>query len=426
MPPCATYQQHLRTLEQGLPVWDPSPKNSLEIIPGSVLYPGISGTFSVLFNARKSADDTHWQPHGVPRGFRTLDEEFGPLVVDGPRTVVGLRGWNCIGVECTREVSGGLDIGVPAGAAPMIAAGGGFKLTCREASGALLALKHDPITTYIESSAHVVSYMMRHHASWLELANSQARPGLGLGLKLEDLYFVTGTTKVPQWFIGVFEGTTERERGARLECTVTDVFSLNAEVTDIRTIHRTPILKKGPTQRNMTMSIDRELPWDQCIFLHYFKMKKRVLIAPKVIRAASGSDRLPESEPDNDAPILLVDVFDDDVEVEFEEESGRSKIVDPVNELLDYILEYSDADVAVASDKDVDALFNEIPQDTRAALCDLSPKVVVDEHGAGRICLEPSSSNFVRDVQAGNGDPGELFGQVRLSFVHVRLTRTSN
>ncbi|RPD61301.1 hypothetical protein L227DRAFT_64944 [Lentinus tigrinus ALCF2SS1-6] len=124
MPPCATYQQHLRTLEQGLPVWDPSPKNSLEIIPGSVLYPGISGTFSVLFNARKSADDTHWQPHGVPRGFRTLDEEFGPLVVDGPRTVVGLRGWNCIGVECTREVSGGLDIGVPAGAAPIIAAGG--------------------------------------------------------------------------------------------------------------------------------------------------------------------------------------------------------------------------------------------------------------------------------------------------------------
>ncbi|RPD61302.1 hypothetical protein L227DRAFT_64958 [Lentinus tigrinus ALCF2SS1-6] len=116
-----------------------------------------------------------------------------------------------------------------------------------------------------------------------------------------------------------------------------------------------------------------------------------------------------------------VDVCDDDVEVEFEEESGRSTIVDPVNELLDYILEYSDADVAVASDKDVDALFN----DTRAALCDLSPKVVVDEHGAGRICLEPSSSDFVRDVQASNGDPGERFGQVTSCCSDTTTTDTN-
>lgn len=112
MAPWTIYQEHLRGLDQGLPLWDPSPKNALEIIEGSVIYPGVSGTFSVLFNARKSADDARWQPHGVPRGFRTLDDEFGPLVVDGPRELIGLRGWNCRSVECTRNVSGDLDVGM--------------------------------------------------------------------------------------------------------------------------------------------------------------------------------------------------------------------------------------------------------------------------------------------------------------------------
>lgn len=112
MPPWTIYQEHLRDLDRGLPLWDPIPKNSLEIIEGSVLYPGIEGTFSVLFNARKNSDDTHWQPHGVPDGFRTLDDEVGPLVIDGPRKVLELCGWNCCSVERTRELSGGLDLSV--------------------------------------------------------------------------------------------------------------------------------------------------------------------------------------------------------------------------------------------------------------------------------------------------------------------------
>ncbi len=111
MPPWTTFQDHLIDLGRGLPLWDPTPKKSLEIIEGSVLYPGIEGTFSVLFNARKSPDDPQWQPHGVPNGFLTLDEECGPLTIDGPREVLGLSGWNCRGVEWTREVSGGLSLG---------------------------------------------------------------------------------------------------------------------------------------------------------------------------------------------------------------------------------------------------------------------------------------------------------------------------
>ncbi|RDX44394.1 hypothetical protein OH76DRAFT_1097510 [Lentinus brumalis] len=152
----------------------------------------------------------------VPNGFLTLDEECGPLTIDGPREVLGLSGWNCRGVEWTREVSGGLSLGSPAGAGPTVSAGGGFKLTCKKTSGAILALAHDPISTYIESSARIASYMTRHHESWLEMANSQSSSGLGLGLALEDLYFVSGTMKVPQWFIGVFDRGEESESGAQL------------------------------------------------------------------------------------------------------------------------------------------------------------------------------------------------------------------
>lgn len=201
-------------------------------------------------------------------------------------------------------------------------AGGGFKLTCRKKSGALLALAHDPTMTYIESSAHITSYMIRHHADWLDMANSQSASGLGLGLKLEDLYFVSGTTKVPQWFIGVFDGGEESEGGGRLECTVTDVFNLNVGFSDIHLVHRSPVLKKGPRSADT----GAELLWNQCAFIHYFKMKQRRLRLPKIIKAAAGPHQLPGSESEGDSLALLASDGNDNLEVEVEEVCGRSKV----------------------------------------------------------------------------------------------------
>lgn len=211
-----------------------------------------------------------------------------------------------------------------AGAALTASVGGGFKLTCKKTSGALLALAHDPLATYIESSARITSYMARHHESWLEMANSQSSSGLGLGLDLEDLYFVSGTMKVPQWFIGVFDRGEESEIGGHLECTVADVFDLNAQVCDIRTVHRSPSFKKGPGG----VSAGAELPWNQCIFMRYYKMKRRLFRTPKVIKAAAGPHELPESDPDKESPALLAsDHYGDvEMEVDIEEEPGRSKV----------------------------------------------------------------------------------------------------
>ncbi|TFK80598.1 hypothetical protein K466DRAFT_605198 [Polyporus arcularius HHB13444] len=130
-----------------------------------------------------------------------------------------------------------------------------------------------------------------------------------------------------------------------------------------------------------------ELPWNQSIFIRYYKMKRRLLRLPKVIKAAAGPHVLPGGEPDGDSPALLAEVYgdgDDEMEVDIEQVSGRTKIVDPVNNLLDYILEHSHADLAIASDGDVRALFQGIPRDMKAALSLLSPvelAVVVDEHG---------------------------------------------
>ncbi len=188
----------------------------------------------------------------------------------------------------------------------------------------MLALAHDPISTYIESSVRIASYMARHHESWLEMANSQSSSGLGLGLALEDLYFVSGTMKVPQWFIGVFDRGEEKESG-HLECTVADVFDLSANVCDIRTMHRSPSFKKGPAM----VPAGSELPWNQCIFIRYYKMKRRLLRLPKVIKAAAGPHVLPGGEPDGDFPALLAEVYgdgDDEMEVDIEQVSGRTKV----------------------------------------------------------------------------------------------------
>ena len=64
-----------------------------------------NGIFHVLLNTRKSAEDTRWQPYGVPDGFRTLDEE-DRVVVSGPRPVLGMSGWHCKSVEYEVENHG--------------------------------------------------------------------------------------------------------------------------------------------------------------------------------------------------------------------------------------------------------------------------------------------------------------------------------
>lgn len=109
--------------------------------------------------------------------------------------------------------------------------------------------------------------------------------------------------------------------------------------------------------------------YDQCVFLHYYKLKRRRLLAPKVIRAAAGQSSLSRSRSPSESAGALgtssCDIMDSSLDsaqhcalevVPDREEVCSldmlvtpaaaltllllySQVYDPVNDLLDFILD---------------------------------------------------------------------------------------
>ncbi|KAI0651005.1 hypothetical protein C8Q79DRAFT_930893 [Trametes meyenii] len=136
--------------------------------------------------------------------------------------------------------------------------------------------------------------------------------------------------------------------------------------------------------------------YDQCLFFHYFKTKRRLRVGRLEIIAGAGPHQLP---PNGDHPAPSPAVLVDDgsrPDALQETDSGASTSpYDPVNFLLDYILQNSEAEVAIASTMDLYALFKdqEFPEDVCSALIALRPAVDADAHGVGTFVVgaEPES-----------------------------------
>ncbi|KZT13292.1 WD40 repeat-like protein [Laetiporus sulphureus 93-53] len=139
---------------------------------------------------------------------------------------------------------------------------------------------------------------------------------------------------------------------------------------------------------------------DQCVFVNYYKVKYRLGFWPRVLKAAAGDPDLPPG-PDDDHNEGSAsarngdDVTDEDVEIEhfpvFE------KAYDPVEFLLDYILKYSEANMAIAHDQDILRLCQqhntEIPNNIPEFLEIVRPLIEVNEDGLGILSLEDFSFN---------------------------------
>ncbi len=114
------YQEHLEVFKYGLPLWDPSPVTvgapsyPLEIITGSVIYPGEMGRFKILLNAMKEGDDSYWQPNGVPTGFQTLQafvaRTGSKVSLSGPTLLTELNGVLAHNITIERSSSAGVDL----------------------------------------------------------------------------------------------------------------------------------------------------------------------------------------------------------------------------------------------------------------------------------------------------------------------------
>ncbi|KAI0759247.1 WD40-repeat-containing domain protein [Trametes elegans] len=391
------YSQQLFTAGHGYPLWDAEPEDKKYEIEVGTVGRIDSGKFWLLFNAMKPADDPY-QKHGVPSHF----ELFAPqnTMPQGP--------WNRIKTNLLesntvqkRDISASASVDSPDGL--IFSARMGFKFTCSDNAGAFLMLEPPGMAYIFKNKRHIVRHMRDNFSHWVEFANTER----GMMLKQEEIFFVHGVIKTTRWAAGAFHGNCKNKEGS------VDINAVGAGGLAFSMAFNTEEATRreynyGPTQPRVSFDTTSShaieagtsesqaavpsspLPrCNQCIFINYYKAKRRWLFGMRHMEAAAGPHELPPGDRDNpggNAPVTAGSGYS---EGGFEEVPSEPPLWDPVNCLLDYILANSDANMAIASDTDLYAIFHgmEIPVDIPAALASLRPTVEIDEEGAGTVLV---------------------------------------
>ncbi len=226
-------------------------------------------------------------------------------------------------------------------------------------------LKHDARREAFHPSKDLTQYILRHHDAWFRFAQETFR----LDIQQHDIIFVSGSVKTAEWALAA---ATHHARdceivfGGEFGPSAKAAFSFRATQDQSLSIEHRCGPKPCPDE-----PLTQEMPpkYDQCVFLHYYKLKRRRLLAPKVIRAAAGQSSLSRSRSPSESAGALgtssCDIMDSSLDsaqhcalemVPDREEVCSldmlvtpaaaltllllySQVYDPVNDLLDFILD---------------------------------------------------------------------------------------
>ncbi|KAI0787285.1 hypothetical protein C8Q74DRAFT_1196659 [Fomes fomentarius] len=292
------YAEQLLPLGYGHPLWVPEPGvESGEVRIGDVGYLRAGG-FRFMFNSTHNSDDPINRRMGVPSEFRAFDPPE-QMFVRRPNEIMQ-----------TQLHSSSLRSNSVAGVASVGSSGAladaTLRYQCSESSGAVLLLRRPAHYEFLDSRLRIKTYMLENFSRWLEFANST----LGIGLQDKEILFVSGYIKTADWAEAAFHS-----RGSSGELSITGGFSpVSGEfsVSMLRCDSPALFYRSGPTRSPgqpplpSDGSIANET-FDQCAFLHYYKMKNRRLWP--TIRAAAEPQDLPR-DPGDRGDSLAVTIED--------------------------------------------------------------------------------------------------------------------
>ncbi|KAH9919591.1 uncharacterized protein B0H18DRAFT_1027020 [Fomitopsis serialis] len=371
------YAKQLLKLALGYPMWDPEPKHGQgDILIGDVGYI-VQGGFYRLFNATREAEDSI--QIAVPPNFKKL--LLGPVPIASSNNVID-RGPLFSPTVRRIEVGGG-------------AGSGALRCECTDKHGALRQL--------VQQNRLVARYMKENIDAWHDWATSDE---VDLPIAIEDILLVRGWVKTSRWAVVAFLDDSRHTKltfSGDLGVPVSNAFRIE---TQRETTTATCLPRIGPERFPRTNTteplgpyqlphVQEQYPSDQCVFLHYFKMAKRLLLPSKIAAAAEPRDPSVDRDP-GDSPTA-------------KQTSSRVKPYDPVKFVLDYILEHSDAAVAVASDIDLicgNSVEYPIPDDIPRFLEEVQPPIEVTEDGLGFLLLdEGEPASYQRAAEADDDLP---------------------
>ncbi|GJE94292.1 WD40 repeat domain-containing protein [Phanerochaete sordida] len=363
------YEASLSELGSGCPLWFPEPHVTGEPQIGDVGYVR-GGAFIRLFNLNVTVDKyivEHWptaykvEPQ-LPKDVFVLDKRNAPM---GPGRFKS-RGVEEIKLE--GEATGGAS----AGSATLSAS-----YACREVQGALLVLKSHAYGESLYDNQILEKYMVREHENW----HTYATETLGHRVSQEDIVLVSGWVKAPaDWATAAFSRrSTANEVYAKGQ--ITQFFGLSLTRSRHKS-HSGPQMERSGTKYPKEATSDA--PKDQCVFVKRYKIKKRLGIV-RIMVAGAGSHVLPPEDGGTDAARGMAASSDPEASVALFNE-GEGKYVDPLDILLEYILQVSEARYAIARDEDIESILagNAHPTDFSTYLRRRRPPVIVDD-GCGRV-----------------------------------------
>ena len=211
------------------------------------------------------------------------------------------------------------------GVAPA-AASVGFKFQAMTDAGAFVLLQPPAHSRDIESKRHIVNYMRDNFEKWLEFAN--ASHSWGLDLKEQDIIFVCGTTKTSRWAVASFQGPIYRKKEGYVSGEFGPFASAGISISISNQQLPAQHFRHGPLHDQLYSGSAPMIthpdhpsmvhlpptsppPQDQCLFLHYYKMKRRFWWPFKdAMQAAAGPHQLPPGPDDPGAgPSVPVNVY---------------------------------------------------------------------------------------------------------------------
>ncbi|TBU52471.1 hypothetical protein BD310DRAFT_832095 [Dichomitus squalens] len=367
----------------GYPVWNPDTSTG-EVFVGDVGWME-KGGFNSLFNILSSEDDPIHFERGVPPEF----EPSTLIQVTSPDRAVATHAVDSAPVRFTAQFNEDLrSLGSwfeMRASQPAIH----FKYKPREGPGAFLIFDVDAMNEKTLQKRHVISYMSKHFHEWVGFANTVA--GRTRTFKEEDMMLISGTTKVRQWALGVWtpdmcgepaEGVPDLHGQFDTTSTSDSIVMINGNILPSTHYHQ------GPKLRVIDSDSPESRYRSQSVFLNYYRIRPRRLeqSVPQFLRAAAGPHDLPPGGKDP--------------------EVGTSQhTYDPVAHLVDYILDHTNAGVAIACDADIMPILPDsgLPDNIPEFLNLIAPPVQVDQDGVGTIAWDAalnSSSDAILSARA--------------------------
>ena len=204
-----------------------------------------------------------------------------------------------------------------------VGAGVGFKFQSSADAGAFVLLEPPGHAKDIESKRHIVNYMRENLERWLQFANHE----WGLELKDHDMTFVCGTTKTSRFALAAFQGSNYRKKEGYITgnfgpfSTAGISINISNQTLPVSNYRHGP-LNYGSSVPQLGYSEYHQPPSpNQCLFIHYYKMKRRFLwLLREPMQAAAGPHQLPPGDnAGGGAPMVPVPY-------EFEPESEQHEV----------------------------------------------------------------------------------------------------